>query len=204
MAAKVEKSTTSIPSRDVVATIDDILSVTKGMTFYGSVTKTYNNPKDKASGSFCTIPIRYEFKDRETRIQAETILRNTCNVNCATPYHPMLRECIKQTAEFFRGLYNTSYVRVNVDTSKMSLKVLYKLDKDAKWCHHDKLIPIPEEALNITLRRPPSSFKMTGLIPVNDVMEISTPFGPPSPSGAASRISRKDSAGKSPPKNDSY
>jgi hypothetical protein len=178
------------------------MSVTKGMTFYGSATKTYNNPKDPASGSYCTIPIRYEFKDRETRIQAETILRSTCGINCTTPYHPTLRECIKQTGEFFRGLYNTSYVRVNVDVSKMVLKVLYRLDKDSAWQHHDKLIPIPEEALNISLRRAPPSFKMTGLIPTNDTMDtLPAPSSQTSPSGL-SRSSRKDSAGKSPKKNE--
>jgi hypothetical protein len=204
MAAKVENPTSSLPTQDSVSAIDDILSVTKGMTFYGSVTKTYKNPKDKASGSFCTIPIRYEFKDRETRIQAETILRNTCNVNCNTPYHPALRECIRQTSEFFRGVYNTSYVRVNVDSSKMVLKVFYKPDKDSKWLPHDKSIPIPREALDLSTRKPPTSFRMSGLIPANEPMDtISSPGGSSDnviPGSSSARISRKDSPGKSPPK----
>jgi hypothetical protein len=212
MAAKVEASNTSVPCKDTVAAIDDILSVTTGMTFYGSVTKSYNNPKDEASGSFCTIPVRYEFKDRETRIQAESILKSKCKVNCATPFPAILRECIKQTGEFFRGFYNTDFVRVSVDISKMSLRVSHKPDKDAKWSYHDKLIPIPEAALNVTARRAPLGFKMTGLIPNNhpDNMDFNdsheefgagsataTGTGGKSPSG---RSSRKDSPGKSPPK----
>jgi hypothetical protein len=188
MAAKVENSNSTLPTQDSVSAIDDILSVTKGMTFYGSVTKTYKNPKDKASGSFCTIPIRYE-----------------CNLNCNTPYHPALRECIRQTSEFFRGVYNTSYVRVNVDSPKMVLRVFYKPDKDSKWLPHDKLIPIPKEALDLSTRKPPASFKMSGLIPANEPMDtLSSPGGSSdnvTPGSSSAHISRKDNPGKSPPKN---
>jgi hypothetical protein len=199
MAAKVENpdNPNSVPSRDTIAAIDDILSVTTGMTFYGSVTKTYRNPKDDTSGSFCTIPVRYDFKDRETRIQAESILRSSCKINCATPYPAILRECIKQTGEFFRGFYNTSYVRVNVSLDKMSLRVLYKADKDSDWVSHDLLIPIPTAALDIGSRRAPRGFRMTGLIPdaaASKVMDTSASGA----EAATSRTARKDSAGRSP------
>jgi hypothetical protein len=38
MAAKKENRTTSIPSNDAVASIDDVLSVTTRMEFFGSQT----------------------------------------------------------------------------------------------------------------------------------------------------------------------
>jgi hypothetical protein len=201
MATKVENPLSTVPSKDSIATIDDILSVTTGMTFYGSVTKSYKNPKDEASGSFCTVPVRYDFKDRETRVQAESILRSTCKVNCATPYPAVLRECIKQTGEFFRGFYTTDYVRVSVDIHKMSLRISYKEGKDAPWIYHDKLIPIPKEALNVALRRAPLGFKMTGLLPGSSDPETMDTGDTASRSGASSRRqSRKDSQGKSPAK----
>jgi hypothetical protein len=197
MAAKAENPLSTFPSKDSVSTIDDILSVTTGMTFYGSVTKTYKNPKDKASGSYCTIPVRYEFKDRETRIQAETILKSTCNVNCATPYPATLRECMKQTGEFFRGVYNTDYVRVSVIGEKLALKVAYKADKDSRWLNHDVLIPIPKEAYN-TARRAPAGFRMTGLIP--DLSTAPETMDTGDTASGTRRKSRKDSAEKSPQK----
>jgi hypothetical protein len=203
MAAKVENSNTSLPSKETVTAIDDVLSVINDMTLYGSVTKSYNNPKDEASGSFCTIPVRYDFKDRETRIQAESILRKACNIKCATPYPVVLRECVKQTGSFFRGLYNTDYVRVGVEISRMALRVSYKSDKDSPWAYHDKLIAIPAEALDVNARRVPLGFKMSGLIPDTESMD----FGEVGGAGAISRsesgsprLSRKDSAGKSPNK----
>jgi hypothetical protein len=58
MAAKMEENNhTSVPCEDTIVALDDILSVVKGMEFYGKKTKTYNNPKDKLSGSYCTIPV---------------------------------------------------------------------------------------------------------------------------------------------------
>jgi hypothetical protein len=133
MAAKVEKSRTSVPSHDSIAAIDDILSVTKGVTFFGKATKTYNNAKDAASGSFCTVPVRYDFKDRETRIQAESILRKTCNVNCSTPYPPLLRECIRQTTTYLKEKTGNDFVRVSVDIGKLTLKGQTKRNKDDAW-----------------------------------------------------------------------
>jgi hypothetical protein len=202
MAAKVEKSKTSLPSKEKIVAIDDVLSVTTGHRFYGSVTKTYNNPKDAASGSFCTVPVRYDFKDQKTKIQAETILRTTCNVNCATPYPTILRECIKQTGDFFRGVYNTNYVAVSVDVGKLSLKVSHKQDKDSKWIPHDKLIPIPPAAFNVSARKPPLGFRMTGLIPSNESEPMETAGAGSSQNSEAgsgsTRTSRKDSANKSP------
>jgi hypothetical protein len=209
MAAKVENPLSSVPSKDTITAIDDVLSATTGVMFYASVTKSYKNPKDDASGSYCTVPVHYDFKDRETRVQAEKILRTACKINCATPYPVVLRECIRQTNEFFRGFYNTLYVSTSVDIAKMSLRVSYKLDKSSPWSSHDKLIAIPHDALNVGIRRVPIGFRMTGLITdtsseTMDTGEMVSASGSATETGSGSqnnrRTSRKDSATKSPSK----
>ena len=95
MAAKTEGKLSSTPSEEAITAIDDVLSMTTGMAFFGNSTKSYSNPKDKESGAFCTIPVKYEFKDKDTRIRAETALRSRCKVSCGTPYPVILREYIK-------------------------------------------------------------------------------------------------------------
>jgi hypothetical protein len=160
MAAKTEKSKTSVPSADAVSAIDDVLSVTKGMCFFGRATKTYSNAKDSASGSFCTVPVKYDFKDRETRIQAESILRKTCNVNCSTPYPPPLRECIKQTTTYFQNKTGSNFVRVSVDIGKLCLKAQTKRNKDDRWTWIEESIRIPPAVITNTSRRLPVGFKM--------------------------------------------
>ena len=164
MAAKVEGKVTSTPSPDSVAALDDVLSVTKGIKFFGNSTKTYRNTKDKESGAYCTIPVKYDFKDKDTRIKAEAVLRSRCKVSCATPYPTILRECIKQTIEHFKAGYPGDFFRVNVDAAKFSLKVhRKKAEEGAIWQSLDRDIGLPNEALNISSRTVPKDFKMPNL-----------------------------------------
>jgi hypothetical protein len=114
MAAKVEGKNSSIPSQEAVAVIDDVTSLVTNMEFYGSSTKEYKgNDADKLP-SFCTVPVRYQFKDREQRVFAEKQLRATCKVKCATPYPAVVRECIKQVVDHVRLSHPDDFIKVNV------------------------------------------------------------------------------------------
>jgi hypothetical protein len=86
-AAKVENSRTSVPSADSMAAIDDALSVVTGMKCYGRATKSYQKANDPLSGSFCTVPVRYDFHDKETKSYAENVLRDKCKVLYPLPDH---------------------------------------------------------------------------------------------------------------------
>jgi hypothetical protein len=65
MAAKVENKNSSVPSEETIGIIDDVLGASSGIKFYGTTTKTYKNSRDELSGSFCTVPVRYEFKEKK-------------------------------------------------------------------------------------------------------------------------------------------
>jgi hypothetical protein len=181
MAAEVEKRPGSVPSEDTVAGIDDILSVVQDIEFYGKKTRTYNNPKDAKSGAFCTLPVRYEFPDRETRIEAETYLRQKCGVNCATPYPIILRECIKQVIDKVKADYPDNQVKVAVDTKRFCLRVARRctVEGDAnyskKWNSYERLIPLPNEVLGIAARKVPEGFKMEFLPPGRDKGQSGSP-----------------------------
>jgi hypothetical protein len=68
MAARKEGKNSSIPSQDAITAIDDFASMVTKMEFYGSNTKQYKCKMDKP---FCTVPVRYQFKDRDARVFAE-------------------------------------------------------------------------------------------------------------------------------------
>jgi hypothetical protein len=169
MAAKLEEgNNTSVPCEDTIASIDDVLSMVTGMELYGRKTKTYNNARDKNSGLFCTIPIKYEFPDKDTRFEAETILRDKCGVNLSTPYPAILRECIKQVIEKVKRDYPSNQVRVSVDTNNFCLKVSMRQKSEGvtnRWEFFEKNIPLPTAALDIYSRKVPEGFKMEFLPP---------------------------------------
>jgi hypothetical protein len=169
MAAKLENAKGSIPSDDTVTTLNDVLSVSTGIQFYGRKTKSYRKKDDLQSGGFCTVPVRYNFNSKEDRIEAETVLRDKCKVACATPYHTMLRESIRQVIDAVKADYPGNFVRVAVDTNSMSLKVarrpmLDKSDTSKKVWTNVGVIPIPDEALDTNIRSVPEGFKV-GNIP---------------------------------------
>ena len=159
MAAKTENNNTSIPSEESRETLDDVLSLAKGITFFGKQTKTYRNPKDpENSGAFCTLPVKYDFKDRDTRAKAESILRERCKVNCATPYPVILRECIKQAVNAVKTKSPGSAVRANVDAKNLTLKLSKKKPGESDYAYWQNPIPLPSEAYDISAKKVPEGF----------------------------------------------
>jgi predicted ribonuclease toxin of YeeF-YezG toxin-antitoxin module len=163
LAAKKENKKGTIPSSESVSAIDDVLSVVKNISFFGSGTKTYTNEKDEFSGAYCTAPVKYEFKDHETKFAAEKILKATSGINCSTPYPTLVRECIRQIVEDVKKDYPDNFIRVTLDTNNMVFKVARRPPKDAPdngWKYGKVDIPVPDSALDINCRRVPKGFKI--------------------------------------------
>jgi hypothetical protein len=180
MAAAAEGKNRPIPSPDAVAAIDDLTSMVTNMEFYGNSTKEY---KGKDSTGFCTVPVRYQFKDRDQKAFAEKTLRDTCKVKCTTPYPAVVRECIKQVVAHVRQSHPGDFVKVSVVPKEFSLKVSRRPPgKDLKWYDYPDLLRLPEEAWNVNLRKAPEGISMFYL----PSEEMSSPpprkERPPSPS----------------------
>jgi hypothetical protein len=107
MAAKVEGKGRSIPSQEKIESLDDVTSTVTNMELYGSKTQTY---KGKDSTGFCTVPVKYQFKDRDQKTYAEKTLCDLCKVKCSTPYPAIVRECIKQVVEHVRASHPNDFV----------------------------------------------------------------------------------------------
>ena len=165
LAAEKEKPGSTIPSTDAIAAIDDALSMATNVEFYGKKTKTYRKYGDSKSGSFCTLPVRYDFANKATRIACESVLRDRCKTVCATPYHPTLRECIKQTVTKVREFYPDSAIRVVPDPHELGLRISKKDLKieGAIWQDWDKLIKLPDLAMEIDIKQVPESLQVEGL-----------------------------------------
>jgi hypothetical protein len=163
LAATKEKKSGSAPCNDTVEAIDDALSVAENVMFFGRGTKTYKNTKDPLSGSYCTAPVKYDFKNKDVRFAAEKVLRSKCGVNCSVPYPTMVRECIKQIVNEVKKVHPDNFVRVNVDTNKYVFKIARMPPKgapDPGWKYDIKEVPIPTEAMDVWTRQVPKDFKV--------------------------------------------
>jgi hypothetical protein len=174
MAARKENKNSAYPSSDAILALDDLTSMVTNMEFYGSSTKQYKGKTDKP---FCTVPVKYQFKDRDVRSFAEKTLRDTCGVLCATPYPAVVRESIKQVVQHVKASYPNDFVRVNVIPKEFGLKVSRRSKgEDQPWITYSSLVPLPEEALDISLKKAPEGFRLSySILPCDDDMEVSSP-----------------------------
>ena len=171
MAAVKEGRGSSVPSNDAITAIDDVISLVNNMDFFGSTTKQY---KGKDSTGFCTVPVRYQFKDKDQRMYAEKTLREKCGVRCATPYPSIVRECIKQVVDHVRVTHPTDFVKVTVVTKEFALKVSRRgQGKNLKWIDYPDLLPLPIEAWDVTAKKVPDGLRMFYLPSDNEDMLVS-------------------------------
>jgi hypothetical protein len=77
----------------------------------------------------CTLPVRFEFKDKDTRINAEKMLRKICKVSCAVPYPKRLRDIMDNLVKEGKKLMPDSFIRTRVNTDSLTIDVHAKTDQ---------------------------------------------------------------------------
>jgi hypothetical protein len=109
--------------KDAEEVIDDVLSCSK-LEFLGTSSRKFfnkKNPKDARNDTMCTLPVRFEFKDKDTRIQAEKSLRKICKVSCAVPYPKRLRLMLDKLIVEGKKLYPDSFIRTRVNVDSLTI-----------------------------------------------------------------------------------
>jgi hypothetical protein len=110
--------------KDAEEAIDDILSCSK-LEFLGVTSKKFFNKKnvsDPRNDTFCTLPVRFEFKDRETRIQSEKNLRKVCKVSCAVPYPKKLRSMLDTLINEGKKSFPNCFIRTRVNMDDLTIE----------------------------------------------------------------------------------
>ena len=153
-AATVEGKTSGRPSEETVTMLDDAISLVKGMDFYGKVTKTFTNknkPEDPMNGKFCTLPVKLAFKDKETKQQAESLLRSKCKIQCTTPYPLNLRKAIRKAIEEEKAKFKEEFIQVRVDPEAGTLKVSRKAGgkTGGKWFNNYTTIQLEDSVFDL-------------------------------------------------------
>jgi len=148
--------------KDAGEMVDDALSCSQ-LEFLGSGTrKFFNNKKntDPRNGKMCTIPVRMDFKNKETRIQAESTLRNICKVSCSTPYPKKLRALLGKAILEGKKLHKESFIRTKIDVDKLTVTASARIGNS--WTTVFGPVPIPLDVLD------PNT-----VIPESDTPEVS-------------------------------
>jgi len=113
------------------AMVDDVLSCAQ-LEFLGPGTrKFYNNrnESDARNNKMCTVPVRFDFKNKEQRIQAEKTLKKICQVRTAVPYPKKLRESLAALVEAGKKKAPGKFVMTKVDIDKLTIGAFVRGDR---------------------------------------------------------------------------
>jgi hypothetical protein len=77
---------------------------------------------DVRNDTFCTLPVRFEFPDKPTRIQAEKTLRKVCKVSCAVPYSKKLRTILDNMVTEGKVKYPNTFIRNQVNVKQLTVE----------------------------------------------------------------------------------
>jgi hypothetical protein len=109
---------------DAEVVLDDILSCSK-LEFLGNSTKLFYNNRnisDPRNNTMYTVPVRMDFKDKDSRFNAEIMLRKVCKVSCSVPYPKKLRSMIGDVVKQGKVLQPDCFIRTKVNIENMTIE----------------------------------------------------------------------------------
>jgi hypothetical protein len=133
---------------DAEDVIDDILSCSK-LEFLGNTTKKFfnkRNTNDTRNDKMYTVPVRMDFRDRDTRFNAEISLRKICKVNCAVPYPKKFRLMLGELVRESKKTNPNSFIRTKVNFDKLTIEAHAKTE--GGWVDLKLLREIPLNILD--------------------------------------------------------
>jgi len=108
--------------------VDDVLSCAQ-LEFLGSGTRRFHNnrnPADPRNNKICTVPVRFDFKNKEQRIRAENTLRKVCNIRTAVPYPKKVREALAEIVEQGKKKSPGKFVLTKIDIENLVINAFVR------------------------------------------------------------------------------
>jgi len=103
--------------------VDDVLSCAQ-LEFLGSGTRRFHNnrdPTDARNNRMCTVPVRFDFKNKDQRIRAETAMKKICKVRTAVPYPKRMREALASLVIEGKTKAPGKFVMTKVDVENLTI-----------------------------------------------------------------------------------
>ena len=110
----------------------DALSCAKNIEFMGQASKVHTN-RDGTLKDFCSMPVKFEFEDKGSRIHFERTLHERCDVRPSMSLPKGIRTA--QTAFYneLKALYPGCLVMTRPDVDSLSFIALVENDGDRCW-----------------------------------------------------------------------
>ena len=151
--------------RESLRLVEDALTCVENLEFLGPRSKPVSNSRDVTDGSFCTMPVKLNFADRDSRVNFERTLRELTGLKAVQSLPQSIR---KEMAAFRRALeerYQDEIIMTRPNIHTLEYIAFRKKDGDKRWTSCSETHPIPmgimlpgfRETERVMLPDPPSS-----------------------------------------------
>jgi hypothetical protein len=137
-------------ANEAIRVVNDALSCADNVDFKGQTSAKRIDKRDPANPimmPFCSMPVKLDFPDRNTRIHFERTLRKQCNlkatISLPTPIRRYQALYLKAMKEHLPG----RAVMVRPDTASLSLITLVKEEGGSAWLRCPGGHPIPRDIM---------------------------------------------------------
>jgi hypothetical protein len=113
--------------------MDDALSCVGDMEFIGEKSKKFVKEGDARSNSFCTMPVKFKFSDRSSRINFEKTLRTHSDLRANISLPKPIRIEMSAFQKALKDRYPDEIVVVRLDMARSRFYALRKIDKSDAW-----------------------------------------------------------------------
>jgi hypothetical protein len=128
-----------------IRVVNDALSCADNVDFLGQTTSRKIDKRDTNNPTalpFCTMPVKLDFPDKNTRIHFERTVRKHCNLKATISLLTPIRKYQGLFLQAMRDKYRGKIVMVRPDAASLSL-VAFMKDGERTWTRCPDRHPIP-------------------------------------------------------------
>ena len=123
--------------------VEDALSCVENLDFMGQRSQPYVNQREGATGSYCSMPVKLSFSDRDSRINFERSIREHAGLRAIQS----LPKPIRDEMAVFRVAMETRYpgkiIMARPNARTLEYIAFMKNDGDKQWTECRETHPIP-------------------------------------------------------------
>ena len=142
--------------------VEDALSCAESVDFMGPRSTPYVNAREGATGSFCSMPVKLSFQDRDTRINFERTVRDSTGLRVIQSLPKPIRDEMAVFRRAMENRYPGKIILARPNKRGLVFSALMKNDGEKRWTDCKETVPIP---LDVML----PSFASTGRVLLPEV-----------------------------------
>ena len=129
-----------------VRVLDDAFSGVVDVDFLGQASSAYHNRRradDPKNGTFCTMPVKLRFTDRDSRIYFENTVKHVTGLKATQSFPKQIREEMKGFMARVRADNPERIVMIRPDARTLRLNAFVKIEGEKSWTRYHESSPIP-------------------------------------------------------------